>query len=195
MDRSTLDIEIKKICSNCKIEKSINEFYNQKGRKYGKESRCIKCKLITKETHEQNNMRKIIDQKIEQRSCRICNTIKNISEFHKSKAGFAGRVAICKPCLKPITHKKAVKRKDVIRNYELKKAYGITQNDYNEMLIAQKGVCKICSIQKEETLHVDHNHTTGKIRGLLCNRCNMSLGMVKEDIIILNNMISYLINQ
>lgn len=196
MERSGFeDLIVKKKCSRCGIEKSLSKFYNQLNKKSGKESRCIECKKITKETHEQNNLKKIIEQNLVERDCRICKEIKPLSEFHKSKAGIGGRVAICKPCLKPLSRLKTIKRKAIIRNQELKKAYGITTEDYNKMLYAQKGVCKICNTKSQKNLHVDHCHKTGKVRGLLCGRCNMSLGAMKENIQFIKNMIIYLENQ
>tara|TARA_R100001377_G_C3145943_1_gene94476 strand:+ start:54 stop:722 length:669 start_codon:yes stop_codon:yes gene_type:complete len=78
--------------------------------------------------------------------------------------------------------------------------FGITSNDYNRMLKEQNEVCYICknkntfkkNKEKESKLVVDHNHKTGKVRGLLCDPCNSSLGFLKEDINILRNCISYL---
>ena len=73
------------------------------------------------------------------------------------------------------------------------KKYGITENDYLKMFEKQKGVCSICSKpQLTKRLYIDHNHTTGKIRGLLCENCNRGLGMFKDDKNILLSAIGYL---
>lgn len=74
----------------------------------------------------------------------------------------------------------------------LKMNYGITLEEYNTKLNSQMGVCAICYKSTKRTLSVDHNHTTGKIRGLLCHNCNVALGLLKEDKNILNRMIDYL---
>lgn len=61
----------------------------------------------------------------------------------------------------------------------LKNTYGIILDDYNRMFAEQKGCCSICKIHQTELkkrLGVDHNHSTGKVRGLLCDRCNWILG-------------------
>lgn len=87
------------------------------------------------------------------------------------------------------------------KKYHLKHLFGITIDEYNKMLAKQKFRCAIC--KKKETriaykngkvrsLSVDHCHTTGNIRGLLCDKCNRTLGLLKDDIEILKNMISYL---
>lgn len=71
-----------------------------------------------------------------------------------------------------------------VRERHLKSKYGITQADFDKMLEEQNGKCKICSTPQEEAalkrLHVDHDHSTGEIRGLLCSRCNGALGWYEK---------------
>jgi len=62
----------------------------------------------------------------------------------------------------------------------LKRAYGLSAADYEAMLIKQKGQCAICGATPP-TLHVDHNHTTGEVRALLCGSCNRAIGLMQED--------------
>ncbi len=84
---------------------------------------------------------------------------------------------------------------DKIKNNRLKRDFGITLDDYNQMLFKQSGCCAICNIHHTEfsrALYVDHCHTTGKIRGLLCNSCNLVLGKIKDNITILKQSIKYL---
>lgn len=74
----------------------------------------------------------------------------------------------------------------------------MTLEQYNEMLEKQKGRCAICdrygqSPGNKRNLDVDHCHKTGKIRGLLCNRCNQAMGKVKDDIALLQKFLAYLI--
>lgn len=90
---------------------------------------------------------------------------------------------------------------DIEYNGHLKRTFGITLEDFNNMLTLQNGVCDIC--KREETkrnpatgkpkrLSVDHCHNSGKVRGLLCFDCNTSLGKFKESIPTLENAIKYL---
>lgn len=75
-----------------------------------------------------------------------------------------------------------------------KTKYGITLEEYQQKLENQKYSCAICGKHESEfarKLAVDHCHITGKIRDLLCPKCNLALGYVNEDITILENMISY----
>lgn len=79
------------------------------------------------------------------------------------------------------------------KNSHLKTMFGITLEEYNILFEEQGGVCAICSSPpKRKMLAVDHCHTTGKVRGLLCSNCNTSLGLVKEDPDILLQMINYI---
>jgi hypothetical protein len=69
------------------------------------------------------------------------------------------------------------------RGYEFKSRYGITIEEYDALLAEQKGVCAICDGQQNQArkvLFVDHDHATGKYRGLLCNRCNYRLASVED---------------
>lgn len=88
---------------------------------------------------------------------------------------------------------------EAMRHYGLKRYYGIDLAKYQEMLLAQNGVCAICS--KPETsvvngkikpLAVDHCHNSEKIRGLLCARCNQAVGLFGEDVNVLSKAIDYL---
>jgi hypothetical protein len=78
----------------------------------------------------------------------------------------------------------------------MKRSYGLTFKDYETMLFNQNGVCAICSKEPPNThkkrLNVDHCHTTGKVRGLLCDACNRAIGLLKDSPDLLNKAISYL---
>ena len=75
--------------------------------------------------------------------------------------------------------------------YELKRRYNLTTKQYSDMLSAQNSCCKICNTIMNPPC-VDHSHTTGKTRGLLCMNCNTSIGLLKENTNIINNLIKYI---
>jgi hypothetical protein len=77
------------------------------------------------------------------------------------------------------------------RNW-LKNRYGITIEEYNNKLEFQKGACACCGGKDVKALAVDHDHATGKVRGLLCYRCNLTLGQVKDNVNLLLSMFAYL---
>ena len=77
------------------------------------------------------------------------------------------------------------------------KRYGLTQTKYDKLLKSQDFGCAVCGEEfhtktKRDNLAVDHCHQTGKVRGLLCNRCNYALGLVDDDSSILLKLASYL---
>lgn len=84
---------------------------------------------------------------------------------------------------------------DLYKNQDLKKNYGITLDTYNDLLKSQNYKCAICKTEQSDLLKklaVDHNHKSGIIRGLLCDSCNRGIGLLGDDIQILNRAINYL---
>jgi len=128
------------------------------------------------------------------KTCSKCKIEKPLTEFHKRNNRPSGYASSCKKC-----RTKEKRSPDYIRNYDLKKSYGITLDDYNSMFEEQGGKCAICKIHlndirygKKKNLCVDHDHKTGKVRGLLCDKCNRGIGLLKDDVNVLNNAINYL---
>ena len=79
------------------------------------------------------------------------------------------------------------------RRWKLKALYGITPEEYDQILDGQNGCCALClSPHGKERLHIDHYHVTGVVRGLLCQACNTGLGKFKEDPDLLRRAIKYL---
>lgn len=78
------------------------------------------------------------------------------------------------------------------RKAALKRKFGITVEEYERFMVLQDRKCKICKMDGQDTLAVDHDHKTGKIRGLLCGECNMGLGKFKDDPLLLEAAIEYL---
>jgi len=96
-----------------------------------------------------------------------------------------------------------LKHPDRVRSTDLKKSFGITLEQYNEMLEKQNGVCMICKnpetvidnrTEQPRNLAVDHCHTTKKVRGLLCMGCNQGLGNFRDNPKFLAEAINYLLN-
>lgn len=154
------------------------------------------------------------------KQCTYCNEIKDITAFHKAKNTKIGIRSICKKCntlkLKEWVNKNREKHRatanlykknnPTIHRYNCLRIYwpGLTGREclkkYDEMFEKQNGVCAICNLpetikHKSGTIYnlsVDHNHTTGKVRELLCANCNHSLGGLKENISFAENLINYL---
>ena len=84
------------------------------------------------------------------------------------------------------------------RKYQLRDKYGITEADYEEMLLLQEGRCAICKTDtptgKWKRFAVDHCHHTGVVRGLLCNECNRGMGLLRDNPTLLREAANYLEN-
>lgn len=109
--------------------------------------------------------------------CRMCLETKDTKHFHLRSSSPDGKSLYCKTC------EKAKK----VRN-----TYGISIEEVIEKLQNQKGLCMICENDITDRWCVDHNHETGKIRGLLCDPCNLMIGLAKDNVIVLDNAINYL---
>lgn len=84
-----------------------------------------------------------------------------------------------------------------IRDYRLRKSFGISAREYDEQLELQQGGCAICRAPVGDgagrRLAVDHDHETGHVRGILCSACNLGLGKFRDDPFLLHRAISYLL--
>ena len=89
----------------------------------------------------------------------------------------------CASCLNGLRRDWAKKNKDKIRGYSLKHRYSkISLDGYEKLLVKQRGVCAICSASPNgRALAVDHNHNTAMVRGLLCDKCNLGLGLFGDS--------------
>jgi hypothetical protein len=103
---------------------------------------------------------------------------------------------VCRECHKIGCKERWHKRSETDRQASRAYKYGITPDEFLEMLEKQEGKCKICGNKPttQRGLHVDHCHKSGVVRGLLCHGCNTGLGNMKEDPEILLKAIAYLRN-
>ena len=117
------------------------------------------------------------------KQCSKCQMVKPLEDFYKIRK--SGRLhGSCKECTKKKSRESAQRLgRDHRKNIELQWHYGINLATFNEMLEEQEGKC-VCGSTKgrknKESLHVDHDHNTGIIRGLLCDRCNRAIGLVDD---------------
>jgi hypothetical protein len=116
-----------------------------------------------------------------QKRCTQCKQYFPLSNYYKNDNSYA---STCKCC-------SVSKSKAFGIEYRFIQ-YGITSIIYHEMLKGQEGKCKICNMTPDDTLHIDHCHTTGKVRGLLCKSCNTALGLFKDNKDSLKSALIYL---
>lgn len=134
------------------------------------------------------------------KKCRDCKKSKKVSDFYSHPSCSQGVRSECKSCEKKrrlVRYRHAKKHNpEKRRSVVLKNKYGITFDEYVRMLGAQGGGCGICGTltpgASKKHFSVDHDHKTGKIRGILCHGCNAGLGMFREDELSLASAINYL---
>ena len=84
-------------------------------------------------------------------------------------------------------------RKEKLKWARIKKLYGMSMDDFNAMMIAQNNQCAICCVGlNQKNTHIDHCHATGKVRSLLCSRCNQAIGLIDESIERVEKIKTYL---
>lgn len=125
----------------------------------------------------------------------MCNEEKPLAEFHAHKLGRNGVDSNCKECKTIRSRARYADPEVKVRDHRRRKEnqFGLQPGQYDEMLEAQGGTCAICKRLPEKIrLHVDHCHTTGDVRGLLCYSCNTGLGVFRDDPEVLSEAIRYL---
>ena len=128
--------------------------------------------------------------------CTRCGEVKALSEYHKRSSINRGHDSWCKSC-KTIYRRGYFERnqeKEVARSRV--KAWNnanilITMDEYVEGCAKVDHCCEICG-DNSQTLHVDHNHVTGKVRGFLCGSCNRALGLLKDSSSVIQKAFNYI---
>jgi Autographiviridae endonuclease VII len=146
--------------------------------------------------------------------CSTCEETKPVAEFNKQPGVKDGLRRECRECeskrfkafyatnlqtQRARDRKRYPTEREMRSNAHYKRKYGISIEEYQRMLEQQNGVCAICHQAESVTwkgraipLAVDHCHKTGKVRGLLCNRCNRVLSLFDDDIEVMKSAINYL---
>ncbi len=139
------------------------------------------------------------------KKCVVCLQEKPIESFYNYKNSKDGKSYRCKECDnlagKKWKSENPERARESARERNIKFKYGIDLTEYKELFKRQNEVCAICGVDHNNvtgdrfskiSFAVDHCHTTGKVRGILCNQCNRALGMFKDDVENLKKAMSYL---
>jgi hypothetical protein len=124
------------------------------------------------------------------RYCPDCGETKPLADFPSSRNDSGGRGGYCKPCHNARGRESKQRLYGGSREYHLRQRYGVGQAEFDELLAEQGGVCAICGAPDPQ--HVDHDHRTGWVRGILCFNCNGGLGQFRDDPGFLAGAITYL---
>ncbi len=136
------------------------------------------------------------------KKCSTCSLYKRYHEFYKCKSQATGFTCSCKTCHNVYYKKRrsATQKRDNLKSRwtTIKRKYGVTKEQYYDLLAKQKGRCAICNRTDAghengpDSLRIDHCHLTGKIRGLLCHSCNIGIGNLKDNSLLLRAAADYL---
>lgn len=181
-----------KQCTKCQENKPYDQFTKNSGNKSGLHSWCKQCMSDKVLSYRGGRVFKQLAKTETEKQCRICEQMKPYSEYAGKDLRTKKRESYCLECKKFMGTERVLVR------------YGLTVETYMQLFNNQGGVCRICHKPEGggKRLAVDHDHaccsgasSCGKcIRGLICFRCNAALGMVSDDISVLESMIRYLKN-
>lgn len=164
-----------KICTKCKLEKPESEFYKDKHYKEGLHSKCKDCcRRYVQNLWKKNPgyHKRQMDNSREYRRKNLKKCKEKVAQYYQKNKERLQKCA---------TDRWENLTKEERWEKNLKGSYGITANDYYTILEEQKGECIICHSISNKKLVVDHSHTTGKVRGLLCERCNRLVGQIENS--------------
>ena len=160
-----------KACRKCGETKPLNEFHRAAAMRDGHRNECKACwKIICKKRYAKNRDEHIA--KVQE--WRRRNPEKYDSYRKRYIAENRERIAIEE------------------RKGHLRRKYGLTLEEYDFLRLAQGDRCLICGAGEEGGLHVDHDHKTGRVRGLLCGKCNKAIGLLREDPALFDAASAYL---
>jgi len=199
-----------KTCSRCGEEKTQEAFYRHKRMSDGLSSYCKICHNLERRKRRQDNPEQTRTRgRSEQKARRLKNPnsvraydrnryLTNPRRKSQQKERAAKRYQKNAEEIKAALKADRKANPDKYRDYDLRRHYGITLEDKRAMLVAQGGRCANSACRATEPggkyneWQVDHDHTTGVVRGLLCSACNLTLGNAKEDGFRLEGLAEYL---
>ncbi|NUP32315.1 MAG: recombinase [Streptomycetaceae bacterium] len=124
------------------------------------------------------------------RRCADCRAVKPVEDFSRNRSASSGYHSYCKPCGNARSAESRQRLHGGSRHYHLKRRYGLGADEVDAMIKAQFGICPICLKPRPE--HVDHDHSSGEVRGVLCFNCNSGLGQFKDRPDLLRRAAAYL---
>src|ERR1035437_10262866 len=132
------------------------------------------------------------------KQCTICKMTKPVVSYYSDKQKKDRLSSHCKDCGKERALRYRIIHPEKVQKANIKSKFGLAHSEYRDLVTRQNNLCAICS--KAETamyrgrvrnLAIDHNRITTEVRGLLCMFCNLALGHLKEDPVIMASMIEY----
>jgi hypothetical protein len=170
-----------KWCRRCELVQPSDAFAVNRTAADGRQAQCRTCAAAAyREKREQSgHIVRPADIPPGHKFCRGCQRVLPHSEWAVRSTTKDGLAFRCKTCMSASDQAK-----------HLQRTYGMSVADLDAMLDAQHGVCAIC--QTGPAVHVDHDHRSGRVRGLLCFRCNAAIGQLGDDPLVVRRAARYL---
>ncbi|MDQ1631398.1 MAG: hypothetical protein QOC80_1370 [Frankiaceae bacterium] len=187
------EVEHCKKCYDCQEIKPLDAFHRNSQDPSGRVRYCKECmrqRYLFRRYGTGVDRRRRRDLGPDEKWCPRCSQALPKTAFGRNASKKSGLTAYCASCHNELMRDNRIKIEGSTRNYHLKRRYGLTEDDVEQLIAQQGGVCAVCRTGEPE--HVDHCHRTGKVRGVLCFNCNGGLGQFKDDIDRLINAIAYL---
>jgi len=186
-----------KYCLDCREHKPLEVFTNDRRRADGKAFYCRDCarRRRRRDRHRQLGREPMsrhpndVEVPPCYKWCPDCETVSPLEQFPRNRSTPTGYAVYCKPC----HNARGKASKDKVggaRTYHLQRRYGVTAQEVEVLVAAQGGRCAICREAPAE--HVDHDHETGRVRGVLCFNCNGGLGQFRDRLDVMASAIAYL---
>lgn len=170
-------MEARKRCGRCRQDKPVSQFYSSAATFDDLRAECRACSAAKCRARRKANKLLPRDRAGDTKRCEQCRCVFPVANFSRDAGSTDGLYRYCRPC--NVIHARAHK-------------YGLTKDRVKEML--QQTHCEACGdlLATDSDKHIDHRHADGAVRGILCDRCNTTLGKCKENPAVLMGMCDYL---
>lgn len=178
-----------KWCPECGETKVLGDFYVDRRSPVGVTSYCKPC---MRHRNAESRARRARGERLagrrpprllfdwsDEKRCPSCGETKPLEGFAINRTQPRDVGSYCLPCHNRIVRENRILIHGSTRNFHLKRRYGLVDEDVAAMVEAQGGSCAICQVKP--AAHVDHDHATGEVRGILCFTCNVGLGNFDDE--------------
>lgn len=173
-----------KACGKCGVKKPLTEFHRCRRAKDGLQHRCKECLTA----HVRRHMKTAKARATKARYWKIYRLLPHVRAARKRYEQTPAARSFRKR--RNDAYRARPEVKIIIRAAHIRRTYGLSQAAYAAMIARQKGACAICRLKKK--ISIDHDHKSGRVRGLLCITCNTAIGSFHENPALLEASKKYL---